>query len=127
LHPDSNSSDPKAGSVLVIENVGNLVCPALFDVGETCKIVVLSITEGEDKPIKYPHMFRLADLLLLNKVDLLPYLKFDLAACKDYALSVNPKLTILEVSATTGDGMHMWYDWLKTRHSSVKSGLHTGK
>jgi len=105
--------NPPKDSIIMIENVGNLVCPALFDLGEKCKVAVLSITEGEDKPIKYPHMFRAAEILLLNKIDLLPHLKFDLDACKNYALSVNPKIKIFEVSATTGQGLDSWYSWLK--------------
>lgn len=105
---------PTQNSLLLIENVGNLVCPALFDLGEKHKVVVLSITEGEDKPIKYPHMFRAAEIMLLNKIDLLPHLNFDIEACRRYALSVNPKLQIIEVSATTGQGLEQWYEWLMT-------------
>ncbi len=105
--------NPLQGSILMIENVGNLVCPALFDLGEHKKVVILSVTEGEDKPIKYPHMFKAANLMLLNKVDLLPHLDFDLDACKKYALSVNPDLQILEISATKGIGLDAWYSWLK--------------
>jgi len=105
--------DPQKNSIVMIENVGNLVCPALFDLGEKCKVAVLSVTEGEDKPIKYPHMFRAAEVLLLNKVDLLPYLEFDMEACKKYALSVNPGLKIIEISATKGNGLSVWYQWLK--------------
>jgi len=99
-------------SLLLIENVGNLVCPAAFDLGEAHKVVILSVTEGEDKPIKYPDMFRAASLMLLNKIDLLPHLSFDVARCKDYARRVNPGITILELSATTGEGMQAWLDWL---------------
>ena len=106
---------PSADSVVMIENVGNLVCPALFDVGEMCKVTLLSITEGEDKPAKYPHMFRASELLLLNKIDLLPHLNFDLQACKNYALAVNPRIQILEISATRGDGLHSWYQWLQEK------------
>ncbi|MGB0485529.1 MAG: hydrogenase nickel incorporation protein HypB, partial [bacterium] len=91
-------------SLLFVENVGNLVCPALFDLGEWAKVVILSVTEGEDKPLKYPHMFRAAQLMLLNKVDLLPYLQFDLERCLKAALEINPTLKILQVSATTGEG-----------------------
>ena len=100
-------------SLLFVENVGNLVCPALFDLGEWAKVVILSVTEGEDKPLKYPHMFRAAQLMLLNKVDLLPYLQFDLERCLKAALEINPTLKILQVSATTGEGMEEWYDWIR--------------
>ncbi len=103
---------PPCDSVVMIENVGNLVCPALFDLGEKCKVAILSVTEGEDKPIKYPHMFRAADVMILNKIDLLPYVKFDVDACIEYALQVNPKIRVFQVSATTGDGMNDWYEWL---------------
>ena len=99
-------------SLLLIENVGNLVCPAAFDLGEACKVVILSVTEGEDKPLKYPNMFDAARLMLLNKVDLLPHLRFDLDACLGYARRVNPGLQVLQVSATTGQGMDAWLDWL---------------
>ena len=95
----------RAGSVVFIENVGNLVCPALFDLGERAKVVIISVTEGTDKPLKYPHMFAAAGLVLINKVDLLPYVDFDLDRCSEYARSVNPDVTILPVSATTGAGM----------------------
>ncbi len=99
-------------SLLMIENVGNLVCPAAFDLGEAHKVVILSVTEGEDKPLKYPDMFHAADLMLLNKVDLLPYLSFDVAKCVDYARRVNPKLQVMQVSATSGQGMEEWLGWL---------------
>ena len=92
-----------------MENVGNLVCPALFDLGEWAKVVILSVTEGEDKPLKYPHMFRAAQLMLLNKVDLLSYLQFDLERCLKAALEISPTLKILQVSATTGEGMEEWW------------------
>jgi len=98
--------------LLFIENVGNLVCPAAFDLGEHHKVVVLSVTEGEDKPLKYPQMFRAAGLLLINKTDLLPHLDFDLEKCREMARRVNPHITILEVSARTGDGMNAWHSWL---------------
>ena len=103
----------KDGSVLFIENVGNLVCPAAFDLGEAHKVAILSVTEGEDKPIKYPDMFHAADILLLNKVDLLPYLNFDVEKCIAYARQVNPSIQIFKVSATTGEGMDAWYQWIK--------------
>ena len=101
------------GGILFIENVGNLVCPADFDLGETHKVVVLSVTEGEDKPLKYANMFAAADLMLLNKIDLLPYVDFDVAQCLDYARRVNPALQILQLSARTGEGMTIWLDWLR--------------
>ena len=100
-------------NLLFVENVGNLVCPALFDLGEWAKVVILSVTEGEDKPLKYPHMFRAAQLMLLNKVDLLPYLQFNLDRCLKAALEINPTLKILQVSATTGEGMEDWYNWIR--------------
>lgn len=101
--------------ILFIENVGNLVCPASFDLGERHKVAVLSVTEGEDKPLKYPHMFAAASLMLLNKVDLLPYLNFDVEQCIAYAREVNPEIEILLVSATKGDGMDAWLDWLEAQ------------
>lgn len=101
------------GGLLLIENVGNLVCPAAFDLGEHHKVVVLSVTEGEDKPLKYPDMFRAADLMLLNKCDLLPHLDYDLAAACDYARRVNPDIRIMQVSAKTGQGMDSWLEWLQ--------------
>ena len=100
-------------SLLFVENVGNLVCPALFDLGEWAKVVILSFTEGEDKPLKYPHMFQAAQVMLLNKVDLLPYLQFDLERCLKAASEINPSLKILQVSATTGEGMEEWYDSMR--------------
>jgi hydrogenase nickel incorporation protein HypB len=107
--------DPPAGGLLAIENVGNLVCPALFDLGEHCKVVVASVVEGEDKPLKYPHMFRASQLLLLNKVDLLPYVDFDVQQCVGFAREVNPDLEVLQVSATRGEGLERWYAWLRAR------------
>ena len=100
--------------ILMIENVGNLVCPASFDLGENHKVVVLSITEGEDKPLKYPSMFHNADVMLLNKVDLLPHLDFDAEKCKAFARRVNPGILIFDVSSKTGEGMDAWYEWLAT-------------
>ncbi|HBK63169.1 MAG TPA: hydrogenase accessory protein HypB, partial [Cyanobacteria bacterium UBA11166] len=105
--------NPPLNSLVIIENVGNLVCPALFDLGESAKVVILSVTEGEDKPIKYPHIFRASDIMILNKIDLLPYVEFDVATCLDYARKVNPRLRIFQVSATTGVGLANWYEWLK--------------
>lgn len=102
-----------AGGLLLIENVGNLVCPAAFDLGEACKVVILSVTEGEDKPLKYPDMFRAAGLLILNKIDLLPYLDFNVEQCVEYARHVNPDIEVLMLSARTGTGMSAWLDWLQ--------------
>lgn len=102
-------------SLLFIENVGNLVCPASFDLGERHKVAVLSVTEGEDKPLKYPHMFAAADIMLLNKIDLLPYLHFDVDACIANAKQVNPNIQVIKVSATQGDGMDAWLAWLETQ------------
>lgn len=99
-------------SLLFIENVGNLVCPAMWDLGEAAKVAILSVTEGDDKPLKYPDMFAAAKLMILNKIDLLPYVSFDVARCKAYARRVNPGIHILELSATTGAGMKPWLDWL---------------
>ena len=103
---------PAVDSVLMIENVGNLVCPAGFDLGEAHKVVVLSVTEGEDKPLKYPDMFHAASLMLLNKVDLLPYLDFDIERCIANARRINPGIEIVQVSATTGAGMDAWLAWI---------------
>jgi hydrogenase nickel incorporation protein HypB len=100
-------------SVLMIENVGNLVCPAGFDLGEAHKVVVLSVTEGEDKPLKYPDMFHAASLMLLNKVDLLPHLSFDVERCLDYARRINPSIEVLQVSATSGAGLDAWLAWIE--------------
>ncbi len=103
------------GSMLLIENVGNLVCPALFDLGEQARVVVVSVTEGDDKPLKYPHMFRAAHMLLINKLDLLPYVRFDVDRCIGHARRINPDLQILLLSAETGDGMPAWYAWLSAQ------------
>jgi len=104
-----------AGSLLFIENVGNLVCPAAFDLGEAHKVVVLSVTEGEDKPLKYPDMFAASDLMLLNKVDLLPHLEFDVDACVAAALRVNPRIQVLKISSRTGEGLAAFYAWIEAR------------
>lgn len=102
-------------SLLFIENVGNLVCPAAFDLGEAHKVAILSVTEGEDKPLKYPDMFHAADLMILNKIDLLPYLDFDLDRCIEYARRVNPDIEVLRVSARSGEGLAAWYAWIQAR------------
>jgi len=109
---------PPLSSLLMIENVGNLVCPALFDLGEHAKVVIMSVTEGEDKPLKYPHMFRAGQVLVLNKVDLLPYVQFDTERCMTYAHQVNPHLRVFQVSATRGDGLNAWYAWLREQRAS---------
>ena len=116
------SLGPTPDSVLFIENVGNLVCPAAFDLGEAHKVAILSVTEGEDKPLKYPDMFHAADLMLLNKVDLLPYVSFDVDKCIEYARRVNPGIKVLKVSATSGEGMDGWYQWLRTTQSLAAIG-----
>lgn len=105
--------DLAATDILMIENVGNLVCPASFDLGEDLKVAVLSTTEGEDKPAKYPQMFRAAEIMIINKIDLLPHLDFDVEKCRDFALQVNPGLTIFELSCRNGEGLEAWYAWLE--------------
>jgi hydrogenase nickel incorporation protein HypB len=107
--------DPAAGSVVLVENVGNLVCPALFDLGEGGRVVIISVTEGTDKPLKYPYMFAAADLVIVNKIDLLPYVDFDLDACRRHTTAVNPGAQVLALSATTGDNIEAWYAWLAAR------------
>lgn len=104
--------NPEPGSTVFIENVGNLVCPALFDLGESAKVVVISVTEGDDKPQKYPHMFLAADLVIVNKSDLLPYVDFAVEECARQARELNPHVDVIVVSATTGEGLNDWYDWL---------------
>lgn len=105
--------DPPPGTLLMIENVGNLVCPAMFDLGEGVRVALVSVTEGEDKPLKYPHMIRSAQLLLLSKVDLLPHLDFDIEQCEAHARAVNPDIAILRISARSAEGMSEWLDWLQ--------------
>ncbi len=103
----------KENAILMIENVGNLVCPALFDLGEDRRVVIVSVTEGDDKPVKYPTMFETADLCIINKTDLLDYVDFDMEKCRQYALQVNPDIELLEMSVKTGEGLQEWYEWLK--------------
>jgi hydrogenase nickel incorporation protein HypB len=105
--------DPPRGSLVLVENVGNLVCPALFDLGERARVVITSVTEGADKPLKYPHMFRSADLVVLNKVDLLPYVDFDVDRFTDAVHVVCPTADVTHTSATRGDGVHEWLRWLR--------------
>lgn len=105
----------KQNSILFIENVGNLVCPAMFDLGEKERVVIVSVTEGDDKPLKYPDMFHTSTLCIINKTDLLPYVPFDIEIVKSNAKKVNPKLEIIELSCTRGEGLDLWYDWLKSK------------
>jgi hydrogenase nickel incorporation protein HypB len=107
--------NPAQNSMLFIENVGNLVCPSLFDLGEKWRVVIMSVTEGDDKPIKYPDMFHTSQVCVINKMDLLPYVDFDLDKAKDYARRVNPDIVFLEVSATKGDGMEDWIGWIRNQ------------
>jgi hydrogenase nickel incorporation protein HypB len=116
-HFDLDSLD-----IIFIENVGNLVCPASFDLGEHHKVVVLSVTEGEDKPLKYPQMFHAADVMLLNKIDLLPHLDFDVDHCVEMARRVRPDTLLMQVSARTGAGVGEWYEWLAAGVEAAKSG-----
>ncbi|WP_339543492.1 hydrogenase nickel incorporation protein HypB, partial [Pseudomonas sp. JAI120] len=108
---------PAFGSVVIIENVGNLVCPAMFDLGEHAKVVILSVTEGDDKPLKYPHMFRAAEIMVINKIDLMPHVDFDVDIANANARQVNPEIVTFSVSARTGEGLGGWYDWLGTQAS----------
>lgn len=106
---------PKQNSVLFIENVGNLVCPAMFDLGERERVVIISVTEGDDKPLKYPDMFYSSSICIINKIDLLPYVPFDMEKVKANAKKINPNLDIIELSCTSGEGLNKWYDWLKIK------------
>ncbi|MBJ7533872.1 hydrogenase nickel incorporation protein HypB [Rhodomicrobium vannielii ATCC 17100] len=114
---------PEKGAVLFIENVGNLVCPAMFDLGEEARVVLCSVTEGEDKPLKYPDMFRTSHLMLITKVDLLPHLDFDADALAANARAINPRIKILRVSAKTGEGMDAWAGWLRAQRTLALTGL----
>lgn len=114
--------DPKPGSIVFIENVGNLVCPAAFDLGEAHKVAVLSVTEGEDKPLKYPDMFAAADVVLLNKIDLLPHLDFDVEVAIANARKVNPRVKVLQVSARTGAGLDAWLTWIEAARAMACVG-----
>jgi hydrogenase nickel incorporation protein HypB len=114
---------PEQGSVVFIENVGNLVCPAAFDLGQAARVVLLSVTEGDDKPLKYANMFAAADLMLVTKVDLLPFVPFDLERCSALARRINPEIEILEVSATSGTGLRSWYDWIAHRRADLSAPI----
>lgn len=121
-HQVSAKAQVDHGGILFIENVGNLVCPALWDLGESAKVVILSVTEGEDKPLKYPDMFAASSLMILNKTDLLPYLRFDVERCIEYARRVNPQIKVMQLSATSGQGMAEWLDWIQTAHHALCLG-----
>jgi hydrogenase nickel incorporation protein HypB len=113
--------EPPSGSLLFLENVGNLVCPAGFDLGEAHKVLILSVTEGDDKPLKYPDMFAAADLLVVNKVDLLPYVDFDMDRCLQDARRLNPDMGALPLSARSGEGMDGWLAWLRAGLDAVRT------
>lgn len=117
-HAIENFSE-MTGGMLFIENVGNLVCPAAFDLGEANKVAILSVTEGEDKPLKYPDMFHASELMILNKVDLLPYLDFDVERCIEYARQVNPNIKVIQLSARSGEGMEEWTQWLESQRKEM--------
>jgi hydrogenase nickel incorporation protein HypB len=112
--------------LLLIENVGNLICPAGFDLGEHAKVVILSVTEGDDKPLKYPNIFVRSDLMILNKIDLLPHVPFDVDAVRDNARRVHPGIEMLETSCTTGEGIERWLDWLRRRTLAIREEAVTG-
>ncbi|WP_366029993.1 hydrogenase nickel incorporation protein HypB [Hyphomicrobium sp.] len=112
---------PPVGSMVLIENVGNLVCPALFDLGEHAKVAILSVTEGEDKPLKYPHMFQASRAVLLNKIDLVPHLDFDVEKAVENARVVNPDIAVFRVSARTGEGLAAWYGWVREQAAAVRA------
>ncbi len=114
VHDACHQLPANEGGILFIENVGNLVCPASFDLGEKYKVAILSVTEGEEKPLKYPDMFAAAQLMVINKIDLLPYVSFDVARCIENAKRINPYIQVIQVSATTGEGMDAWLNWLAT-------------
>jgi hydrogenase nickel incorporation protein HypB len=114
---------PPSGAVVMIENVGNLVCPAMFDLGERAKVVVFSVTEGEDKPIKYPHMFAAAEVMILSKIDLLAHVDFDVETAITNARAVNPDIKVLRVSARSGEGLETWYDWLRQERAAARAAM----
>lgn len=128
-HSDDHShthAHAAAPQLLFIENVGNLVCPALWDLGEAAKVAILSVTEGEDKPLKYPDLFAASTLMVLNKIDLLPHVRFDVDRCIALARQVNPSIQVIQVSATTGQGMDDWLHWLEHRVPALAHGHHHG-
>ena len=113
VHHALHKLEPVDNAFLMIENVGNLVCPALFDLGEHKRVVIMSVTEGDDKPLKYPDIFHSAHICILNKIDLLPYVDFDITAAEDYLHRLNPNMEVITISATTGEGMNDWYSWIE--------------
>jgi hydrogenase nickel incorporation protein HypB len=113
VHKAIKKLNPTENSVLMIENVGNLVCPSMFDLGEQKRVVIISVTEGDDKPLKYPTMFETSDICIINKIDLLPYVNFSIEKVKEYALRINHHIAFMELSATTGEGMEQWYQWIR--------------
>lgn len=115
IHQAVKKLDPPDESILFIENVGNLVCPSLFELGEKSRIVIISVTEGDDKPLKYPTMFQQAQICIINKTDLLPYVDFNMERARQHALTVNPRLEFFELSAKTGEGMEQWVQWILTQ------------
>lgn len=126
VHRALHDLEPPEGALLFVENVGNLVCPALFDIGEHAKVVVISVPEGDDKPLKYPHMFAVADLVVVNKTDLLPHVDFDLDRLAAHARSLNPNVGLLTMSVRTGDGVDDWYAWLDTIGAEHPEGVPSG-
>jgi hydrogenase nickel incorporation protein HypB len=126
VHRALHDLDPPAGSLLFVENVGNLVCPALFDVGERAKVVVISVTEGDDKPLKYPHMFGVADLVVVNKIDLLPHVDFDLDRLRAQARALTPGVEVLPLSVRTGENVDAWYAYLDDVVDDPRRGVPRG-
>ena len=112
--------EPEENSILFIENVGNLVCPSMFDLGENERVVIISVTEGDDKPLKYPDMFHTSGVCIINKTDLLPYVPFDCDTLIENAKKINPNLIFFQTSCTSGEGLNDWYDWLKTRAAMLR-------
>lgn len=121
VHHAIHKLNPEPESLVFIENVGNLVCPALFDLGENFRVAIISVTEGDDKPLKYPDMFEGSDLCIINKMDLLPYVDFDVQKCKSYARMANPGIEFLELSASRCEGINEWIGWLKEKSSMALS------
>ncbi|MBC8342993.1 MAG: hydrogenase nickel incorporation protein HypB [Bacteroidetes bacterium] len=118
IHMALKKLNPKEDSMLFIENVGNLVCPSLFDLGENKRVVIISVTEGDDKPLKYPNMFQSSHLCIINKIDLCPYVDFNMAQVKQHALQVNPLMEFIELSVKTGDGINNWFNWIRKERKS---------